>query len=133
MGLPVEDRLERKEQANPQLAALCRQAAMKIESDAALGAAGSAVAAALYARSGDVDAAMRAYRKCAICATAPGSTNESRLPALAKATAAYHQHRYNDSEFELLAGSRLIPPTMRLATISSARDGSFPWFRSNAS
>ncbi len=102
MGLPIEDRLQREGQASPQLAALCRRAAMKLESEPASGAARNAALAALYAQSGDLDAAMHAYRNCEMCQAAPTAASARHPANLADAMVAYHQHHYGDSESELL-------------------------------
>lgn len=102
MGLPVEERLSQAENTTTQLAALCRQAAMKMKSDPAPSGAKDAAVAAFYAQAGSLDDAMRAYQNCELCRPASTSSNAGHLRALDRAMTAFHQHHYEESESELL-------------------------------
>ena len=97
LGLPVEDRIGRRE-TDAALLTLCREAATKLEAEQTLSPAKYAALADMYARLGDDDATQRAYEKLA---PAPQSARPA-VTSLAQATRFIHQHNYDDAEPALL-------------------------------
>jgi tetratricopeptide (TPR) repeat protein len=97
LGLPVGDRIGRRE-TDAALLTLCREAAAKLEVEQAPRPAKDAALAALYARLGDDDAALRAYRGLAAAPQSAGPT----VTSLAQATRFIHLHNYDDAEQALL-------------------------------
>ena len=73
LGLPVEDRIGRRE-TDAALLPICREAAAKLEADQTPSPAKDVALAALYARLGDDDAALRAYQRLA---AAPQSARQA--------------------------------------------------------
>lgn len=110
LGLPVEDNVLQADAANPQLAAQCRAAALKLQADAASGPAQNAAIAALYALAGDNAAAMQAYRR--IGSGSPASVHSGISAAgspFVRAMTAYDRHRYEEAEAALLRWLALHP------------------------
>ena len=97
LGLPVNDRI-RSNSADPELLGMCRKAAENLEGMQTPTPAGEVTLAALYARSGNFDAAERAYQQLA---SAPPVSRPS-VDALAQAKDALHQHHYDAAEAALL-------------------------------
>lgn len=100
LGLPVEAGVGAADDSSSatQLASLCRDAAEKLAADPTHDPAHQAALAALYAQAGDHDAAMRAYRSVGTLHAA----SPSAPTPFAKAMAALHEHRYEDTEAELV-------------------------------
>jgi len=97
LGLPVEDRIGRRE-TDAALLPICREAAAKLEADQTPSPAKDVALAALYARLGDDDAALRAYQRLA---AAPQSARQA-AGSLAQAMRSIYQHHYDDAEAALL-------------------------------
>jgi tetratricopeptide (TPR) repeat protein len=97
LGLPVEDRIGRRE-TDAALLTLCREAAAKLEAEQNPSPAKDAALAALYARLGDDDAALRAYRELA----ATPQSARAAANSLSQAIQFIHQHHYDDAETMLL-------------------------------
>ena len=100
LGLPVETSLEPTDSSNAatQLSSLCREVAEKLAIAVSPDPARQAAVAALYEQAGEHDAAMRAYRS--IGAVNPASALSAS--PFSKALAAFHEHRYEDAETELV-------------------------------
>lgn len=112
LGLPVGDRLMQTDgsERGATLPSLCREAAKGLEANPAFGPARDVALAALYARAGDEDAALGAYRRI-------GSRRSILSPSAnlhARAMKAMHQHRYDDAE-TLLLGWLATHPRDRMA------------------
>jgi tetratricopeptide (TPR) repeat protein len=102
LGLPVEPRIEQIDNSNAaaKLSALCHDAAEKLVSEGTDSPARQAALAALYARAGERDAAIRAYRSI-------GQIEQQPAPAAAASAYArgmldLQQHHYPQAEDALL-------------------------------
>ena len=104
LGLPVESPIS-ADGASSELLALCHAAEEKLEAMQPSSAARDVALAALYARSGDDDAADRAYQRLAP-ALPNAKPNES---AFTQAMNAMHQHRDDAAEAALLRWLKLHP------------------------
>jgi tetratricopeptide (TPR) repeat protein len=104
LGLPVNDRINGNSAGAPFLA-MCRKAAEDLDAMQTPTPAGEVVLAALYARSGDIDAAEQAYKRLTPTPPIPRST----ASALAQAKDALHEHRYEAAEAALLRWLAIHP------------------------
>lgn len=93
LRLPVEDRVGAAA-AGAELRALCRDAAISLETDPASSTAKPIALAALYALAGDEDAALRNYQRIA---PSPSSQNPS-VNRFGQAMTLLHLHRYDEAE-----------------------------------
>ena len=97
LGLPVNDRINGNS-AGAALLAMCRKAAENLDAMQTPTPAGEVALAALYARSGDIDAAEQAYKRLTPAPPIPRST----ASAFAQAKDALHEHHYDVAEAALL-------------------------------
>ena len=97
LGLPVNDRINGNS-AGAALLAMCRKAAENLDAMQTPTPAGEVALAALYARSGDIDAAEQAYKRLTPAPPIPRST----ASAFAQAKDALHEHHYVVAEAALL-------------------------------
>jgi tetratricopeptide (TPR) repeat protein len=104
LGLPVNDRINGNS-AGAELLAMCRKAAENLEAMQTPTPAGEVALAALYVRSGDFDAAERAYQQLA---SAPPVSRPPAI-ALAQAKESLHQHHYEAAETALLRWLAIHP------------------------
>jgi tetratricopeptide (TPR) repeat protein len=103
-GLPVEDTISTN-RATAELLALCHAAEEKLEAMQPPSVARDVALAAMYARSGDDDAAARAYQRLA---PAPQIAKPAER-AFAQAMDAVHQHRNDMAESALLRWLAIHP------------------------
>ena len=96
LGLPIETGFGGNK-ADAELLTLCREAAENLESRPLSSPSANIAIAALYALVGDEDAALRSYQKIGYAQPSHGPSNND----FAKATAAIHEHRYDDAEASL--------------------------------
>ncbi len=104
LGLPVEDGVDRGE-TDAALLPICRGAIARLEADQTPSPAKDTALAALYARVGDDDAALRSYQRLA-------AVPQSARPAansLAQAMRSIHRHHYYDAEAALLRWLTIHP------------------------
>jgi len=96
LGLPVEDEIDQIDPNGPdaQLVRSCRELAAQLEADQSTTPAKLAVLAALYAQTGDRDAAARAYQQLAGSKPVPAPAGD----ALERALASFHQHDFEQAE-----------------------------------
>ncbi len=100
MGLPPEPGIGQADapDSSNQLASLCHDAAERLAAVATRDVAQQAALAAVYARAGDYDAAVQAYRGIgAIRSVTPPSASP-----FAQAMADFHEHRYEAAESEFV-------------------------------
>jgi tetratricopeptide (TPR) repeat protein len=100
LGLPVEAEIGSTDDSGSatQLAALCHRAIEKLAAAPGQDPPQQAALAALYARAGDYDAAMRAYRNLGKANSTPASSPSPFFTAMT----AFHEHRYEEAETELM-------------------------------
>jgi tetratricopeptide (TPR) repeat protein len=104
LGLPVNDRINGNS-AGAELLEMCHKAAGNLEAMQTPTPAGEVALAALYVRSGEFDAAERAYKQFA---SAPPVLRPSTI-ALAQAKESLHQHHYEAAEAALLRWLAIHP------------------------
>jgi tetratricopeptide (TPR) repeat protein len=104
LGLPVNDRINGNS-AGAALLAMCRKAAENLDAMQTPTPAGEVALAALYARSGDIDAAEQAYKRLTPAPPIPRST----ASAFAQAKDALHEHHYDVAEAALLRWLAIHP------------------------
>jgi tetratricopeptide (TPR) repeat protein len=104
LGLPANDRMNGNS-ADAVLLGICRKAAEDLEAMQTPTPAGMVTLAALYARSGNFDAAERAYKQLAF---AP-PVSRPFVNALAQAKDALHQHHFDAAEAALLRWLAIHP------------------------
>jgi tetratricopeptide (TPR) repeat protein len=104
LGLPANDRINGNS-ADAELLGMCRKAAEDLEAMQTPTPAGEVTLSALYARSGNFDAAERAYQQLA---SAPPVSRPS-VNALAQAKDALHQHHFDAAEAALLRWLAIHP------------------------
>jgi tetratricopeptide (TPR) repeat protein len=97
LGLPVENEISHQ-QAAQELLAHCRGATQSLEANPVSNLIANVALAALYALSGDTEAAQRAYAHISL---APSSLSPS-ANLFTQGMMAIHQHRYEDAEPVLL-------------------------------
>ena len=104
LGLPVGDRISANG-ANAELLALCQAAEQRLEAMQPSNVAREVALAGLYARSGDNEAAARAYERLG---PAPQIEKQPKT-VFGQAMDAIHQHRYEAAEAALLRWLALHP------------------------
>jgi tetratricopeptide (TPR) repeat protein len=97
LGLPVEDGIDRGE-TDAGLLPICREAVTSLEADQTPSPAKDTALAALYARLGDDEAALRNYQRLDVVPQVARPAANS----LARAIRFIHQHHYYDAETALL-------------------------------
>jgi len=104
LGLPLEDRVAGHE-AGTGVSPKCREAIERLEANPIPSVARDLALAALYARLGDNDAALRAYGRLA-----PATQNtRTTASSLAQAMNSIHLHHYEDAETALLRWIAIHP------------------------
>jgi tetratricopeptide (TPR) repeat protein len=109
LGLPQQNAILH-EQVNTALVPLSREAVQKLKADFVSSPAGETALAALLGLTGDEDASLQAYKQIK---TARTSVSPS-ANLFAQATAAMHQHRYDDAE-QLTVHWLAVHPNDRIA------------------